>query len=158
MVGNADPKDTTDAEMALRARLRIDPEALEEEFLACPADIAYLGALHARAIGEQLRAEGKAKRIRGLVYVQTRQRLIDAHGKATEAHIEAEVDQDKRVVLADAEEIDAQVTLTKAKADFAAVMAKRDMLVQMGATYRAEMERDPAIARERRELRAARRG
>jgi hypothetical protein len=154
--GEAGGVDSAELELKLRARLRVNPEALDEEFTQCPTDVAYLGGVHARAIGEHLRAKGKAKRIRGLVFIQKRQELVDKHGKATEEHIKAAVEQDPRVLLADGEEIDAEVAREKAKADFAAVMAKKDMLVQLGATYRAEMERDPSIARDRREGRAAR--
>lgn len=139
--------------LALRARLRVDPNALDEEFVACPADIAYLGALHARAIGDQLRAKGRAKRVRAFVRIEKRKALIAANGKTTVDEVDAEVELDARVEAADEDEIVAEVELTTAKANFAAVMAKKDMIVQMGATMRAEMERDPVIVRDRREAR-----
>lgn len=150
--------DAAAAEADLRERLRLEPLALEEEFIRCPADIAYMGAIHARAIGVQLRAKSAAKRVRGIVFMQCRQKLIKECGKATEEMIKAEVEQDLRVQAADSDEITAEVGLAQAKANFTAIVAKKDMLVQMGATARAEMERDPMIARERRGARDVRGG
>lgn len=132
-------------EAGLRERLKIEPLALEEEFLRCPADIAYIAALHGRAIEELNRAKVYARKIKGLVYNAHRQQMLDASLKPTEGQIEARLDQDERWIQAQLEEGAAENVAATARGNLNAIMAKKDMLVQMGATQRAEMEREPMI-------------
>jgi hypothetical protein len=149
-------------ERDLRDRLRIDPSALEDEFVRCPGDIAYIAGLHAKAMGVHLIAKIRQKRLRALLTAEARQALINLGSKATVAEVEAAVDSDIRWIEAQVEEDTANVLREDAKGKLLAAVAKRDMIIQMGANFRAEMQRDPSIrdsihgqrqiARERREL------
>lgn len=140
-----------DLELELRARLSIDPSALDDEFLACPMDTAHLGRKLSEAIKAHLKAKKAAKRIRALVGVEVRAtKRIDGKPLGVDA-VKDEVELDPRVDAADAAEIEAEATRERAKTDFEAVRAKRDMLVQLGAARRAEWESDPVVRAQRRE-------
>jgi hypothetical protein len=134
-----------DAEIALRERIAVEPLALEEEFVNCPASIAWASARYAHALGVHLHARSRAKRLRGLLTLEHRQSLRDSGSKATVDEVAAAVDCDPRWVEADAAETNADVMRELAKGQLTALLAKRDMLVQLGASRRAEMERDPVI-------------
>lgn len=134
-----------EAEIALRERIAIEPLALEEEFIACPSSIAWVAGRHARALGAHLHAKARAKRIRGLLTIEHRTALRDAGSKATVDEVAASVDRDQRWIEAEAAENNADVMRELAKGQLTSIVAKRDMLVQMGANHRAEMERDPVI-------------
>lgn len=164
-------------EADLRDRLKIDPMALEHEFIRCPSDIAYLAAKHARAIGDDLRSEAKRKKLWGLLLIQARedldaandsaQRLADATAakeghkpkdakiRITESMVEAQAQQLSAWREATENEIDSKVAREIARGNLLAVLAKKDMLVQMGANARAEMERDPSIRNDRRASRGS---
>jgi hypothetical protein len=131
-------------ELDLRERLKVEPMALEEEFIRCPGDIAYMGAKSSRALALHLHARTHAKRLRGLLMVEHRQRLVNLGGKTTVGEVDAAVDSDPRWLRAKVAEDNADALREKAKGDFSAIMAKRDMLMQMGASVRAEMQFDPS--------------
>lgn len=136
---------TLEAENELRDRLKITPEALEEEFVAIPGDIAYIAGRHARASTNHLLAKVRTARLRALLTAEARQKLMDLGSKATVNEVEAAVDSDDRWVSAQVDEIEAAAMVAVEKGALLAIVAKRDMLVQLGANHRAEMERDPSI-------------
>ncbi len=139
----------------LRDRLAIDPENLEQEFCSCAPNIAYIGALRARAIDEHLVAKAGAKRARATAYMKHREKLQNAHGAgrggATEAMITAAVDLDETVQEAEDQEISAEVSREELRTMLDAALAKRDSLIQVGSTRRAEMQLDPSIREAHRE-------
>ena len=142
---------SVDLELALRARISIDPSALDEEFQECPMNTAHIGAKLADATREHLRAKKAARRARALVGVEIRAtKKIDGKPLGVDA-VRDEVELDSRVDAADAAEIDAEAALARAKTDFEAVRTKRDMLVQLGAARRAEWESDPTTRMSRRD-------
>lgn len=142
---------SVDLELALRARISIDPSALDEEFQECPVNTVYLGAKLADATREHLRAKKAARRARALVGVEVRAaKRIDGKPLGVDA-VRDEVELDPRVDAADAAEIDAEAALARAKTDFEAIRTKRDMLVQLGAARRAEWESDPTTRMSRRD-------
>lgn len=140
-----------DLELDLRARLSIDPNALDAEFLACPMDTAHLGWKLAEAIKAHLKAKKAARKARALVSVVKRAEMT-VNGKApTVDAVRDAVELAPEVDAADAAEIEAEAARERAKTDFEAVRAKRDMLVQLGAARRAEWESDPVVRAQRRE-------
>lgn len=142
-------------EVDLRDRLRIEPAALEEEFVRCSGDIAYVAGKHARAIHAHLVARVRAKRMHALLTVEHRQRLSAKNTKVTVGEVDAFVDMDPRWIEVKLEEDTAEALREDAKGKLMAVLAKKDMLVQMGANQRAEMERDPSIRNRMQGARAA---
>lgn len=137
-------------EMDLRARIEINPAALEDEFISCGANIAYAAGRHARAVAASLRAQARSKRLRALLHADARGWLISRGiKKPTVADIDARVEIDPRYLEAKAAEDNAEAFELLTKGNLTALVAKKDMLVQMGANYRAEAERDPYIRSER---------
>lgn len=156
-------------EARLRDAVRLEPLALEEEFVRIPSDIAYWTSRHARAIGAHLRATARKKRLWGLLRVQAQRELeeeelerctikVSHDGKVegpakppkkykdpTVDAIDARVESYPEWRTATDDEADAEVERERLKGAVLALIAKRDMLVQMGANHRAEMERDPVI-------------
>lgn len=137
-----------------REMLRVDPEALNDEFYRCPNDIAYLTAVHARAIGQHLRAKARTKRLHGLLRLKAREELAAAgSAKPNESVVDARVEAMPEYQEAQATEFEADVAREAAKGRVLAIMCKRDMLVQLGANRRQELERDPVIRDRMRALR-----
>jgi hypothetical protein len=133
----------------LRDAVRIEPMAIEEEFVRMPGDLAYWNEQYAQATSRYLRTKAEAARLDGKLRKAARQKLLDANVKPTESQVEAEV-----VGSVEHEEmterlIETEVDALRLKGVVDAIRTKRDMLIQVGAHLRAEMERDPAI-RERR--------
>jgi hypothetical protein len=138
-------------EQAIRERVRVDPNALDDDLERCAPDIAYLGARHARATLAYGRARIGAKKIRALAYVRAKQAALAEYGSsrggATADLVEAMTDQDPDYLAAAELEIQAEAVLALAKSNLDAARARKDMLVQCAATRRAEMERDAYVVR-----------
>ena len=132
-------------EARLRNAARIEPTCLDEEFIRLPGDIAFWTARHAAAIGHSLRAEGYRKKLRALLLIEHRETMIQHGFKPTESQVDSKTECDDRYQEAVAAEITCEVERERLKGAVNALMAKRDMLVQMGANHRAEMERDPVV-------------
>jgi hypothetical protein len=172
-------------EANLRDAIRVEPLALEEEFVRTPGDLAYWTARHAVSIGVHLRAKARAKKLRALLFLEAREvpeappeaeaptandvaaatgadpetaKAVAEAGKkakaaakpkapprATEKDADSRVELDPRWQDAQEAEIAAEVEREKMKGAVAALVAKKDMLVQLGANQRAELERDPVI-------------
>lgn len=150
--------DTLELEAELYNRLKIDPMDLEREFINCAANIAYLGAQHGAALRDNLRAKIRVKKLWALLLIQAREDLeptspkLGPDGKfsktskgPTVGEVEAHASQMPAWGQAQEEDTESEVALAIAKTNLTAMLAKRDMLVQMGANVRAEMERDPTI-------------
>ena len=133
----------------LREAVKIEPMAIEEEFIRMPADLAYWGEQYAQATNAHLQQKASFARLEAKLRRAARQKLIDAGVKPTESQVEAEV-----VGSIEHEEgldalNDAETHALRLKGVVEAIRTKRDMLIQIGAHLRAEMERDPMV-RERR--------
>ncbi len=171
-----EPRATADQVLALRARLRIDPLALQDEFLRIAVDISYFAGLHGVAVENELRAESRAKKLRALYEMEAREALADDLDRAqarenklaenekrkpdnvrgrgvTEGMIKAWVDSKPEWFDVEMDVADSARRAIEAKGNMSAVMAKRDALIQLGATERAEMERDPSIREKARSVR-----
>jgi hypothetical protein len=134
------------AEAYLKDCVRIEPLALEEEFVRLPADLAYWNDRYSEAykyhlerkiIREQLGAELSSKIRDGLeVAKKTRVTIAEVDG---ELLLNPEYQQARaKEVAADAERVRLYGVLD-------ALRSKRDMLISLGAHIRAEMQHDPMI-------------
>lgn len=142
--------DAIETELRMREAMRLNPLELEEVFVRLPAEIAWVSAQYAHAIGAHLRAKARAKRLRGLLEIRVREELEDAGVKGggkrpTESMVDARVEQLPEWQEAQEEEIAADVAREVARGRLSAIMAKKDSAVQLGAAHRAELERDPVI-------------
>ena len=131
-------------ELAIRDRLRVDPSSLDDDLARCAGDIAYAGSRQARATLQQGRAKIRAKKTRAIVYLQCKETATDTYGArgATVDVINALVDQDPRYLAAAEDEVVADATLTVAKTNVQAALARKDMVVQVASSLRAEIARD----------------
>lgn len=123
----------------LKESVGITPEALTEEFIRVPSDLAYWGERYAEAVGVALRAYYGRKaayaesllRIKGIAKINAE--------KLTEADAAARAEIDPVYHQACLDEVEAEAQKVACKARFDAVVAKKDMIVSIGATQRAEM-------------------
>jgi hypothetical protein len=134
-----------EAEIELRDMLVTDPEKIVQSFTEMPSQIAWAATRHAQAVRTHLRTKARARRLRGLLEIQAREELRQFYPKPTESQVAARTEQDARWVVAQEEEIEAEVSRELTKGLLEAARCKRDMLISIGATLRAELERDPVI-------------
>ena len=123
---------------AITEAAAIVPEAIHEEYVRLPVDMATWNHRHAGAQRRAMITKSNLDYVRSIVYLATRERLRALDPKATEAMIAAAVEQDDRVRSAVADDIDAQVHAIRTRGELDALRAKRDMLVSLGAGLRAE--------------------
>ncbi len=123
----------------LKQSVAITPEALQEEFTRVPSDMAYWGERFAEATGRAL----KAYHARKMAYAEALLRIKGvaklSGNKLTEADAAAQAEVDPAYQLAVLEEAEAEAGKVAAKTRFDSVVAKKDMVVSIGATQRAEM-------------------
>jgi len=128
----------------------INPDRLQEEYLAVPGDMSFFCGLYADAVECHLAAK------RGLEFVESalrnKHRSYAVSGKRqTEGELDALVAGEAEYRQA-REELDAaEVIKRRVGGVIAAIEAKRDMLISLGADVRREREWAPSInERERR--------
>ena len=153
------------AELAqyLKDCVRIEPLALEEEFVRMPADLAYWNERYAKAVRAHLTAKIEVDRVRATTRQVMRIRLTNpenahllAGGKITEAMLESFITSDGDVRRVEDAEIEAEAKKIRLHGIIEAIRTKRDMLISLGANMRAEMQNDPMIKNEQREAREQR--
>ena len=125
--------------------LASDPTSLDRDFLRLPGLLAYHAACSARAMGAHLRAKAHAERLFGLLQLEQRERMLAEGLRPTESQVAARALVDPRMIAAHEEEIRTAVEHQARKGVVGSLQAKRDMLIQLGAQRRAEMEHDPII-------------
>lgn len=121
----------------------INPLDLNTDFRKLPALVARYNELYSIALRKHLRAKAKLKHTHASVYL----RLREGHsgGKVTETSLKAMVEIDKSYAAALDLAIVAEVDKERLWGVLEALRAKRDSLISMGATMRAEMQGDPAL-------------
>lgn len=154
-------------EADFRERLITDPDALEREFIEMPGQIAYAAGRYSRALNRHLRAKIAVKKLWGLLLMAAREELESANdsaqrleddlaakenrkakdvkSKVTESVVDSRAQQYPRWADVQREEADTDALRELAKGQLAAIMAKKDMVVQLGAARRSELERDPVL-------------
>jgi hypothetical protein len=135
-----------DVDEYLYESVRIEPLALEEEFVRMSADLAYWNQRYAAAVREHLTSKIAIERTASHLRIIHRERLTAENPKPpTESMVEAAVNTDEQMDKARAALIDAEVEKVRLAGVLDAVRTKRDMLVSLGAHVRAEMQADPSI-------------
>ncbi len=163
-----------DVEDYLLQSVDIEPLALEEEFIRLPPDLAYWNHQFADAVREYSRSKFLREQTAARLHTELREEIMYAAKEAaktaiedgatkssvkvkspTIADIEAAVLTNEEYVEAREREIEAEANKARLYGIVDAVRTKRDMLVQMGANRRAEMQGDPSIRQEARGAREA---
>lgn len=142
-----------DPVLYLKQCVEIVPEAIHEEYVRLPADLAYWNAQYADAQRAFLLAKVEADILERELYPVLRVEL-EATGKVTEKMIES-------ALASSAAWKESKVRVAEAEAEKArlygvldAVRTKRDMLVSLGAHLRAEMDGSPQLRDESRHFSA----
>ena len=123
----------------------IVPEAIQEEYVRIPADLAYFNQRYADAYREYSHAKVGLARLEGLLRIKHREDLLASGVKVTESQVDASVQGDASYQDAQDRFVDADVARVRSQGVVDAVRAKREMLVSVGAHLRAEMGGDPSI-------------
>lgn len=132
----------SEEERAVRDAVTIVPEALEEEFVRLPGDLAYWNAKHADAVRDHLTAKAHYETVRARAAIAIR---ASSEKKPTEAAIQELLDVDDAVVGSRTALIETEVAKVRLAGRCEAIRAKRDALISIGAGIRAEMQGDPSI-------------
>lgn len=122
-----------------RESVEITPEALNEEFARIPADMAYWGERYAEATQDALRSYAARKLAHAKAFLQVKHYAATTGTKITETEATSKVEVDSAYQAAVLAEVEAESAKLLAKTRFEAISAKRDMIISLGATQRAEM-------------------
>jgi hypothetical protein len=162
---------------------RIEPTALEEEFVRLPSDLAYWNERYSRAFKAFLCAKIDFERAEARAHIECRETLmIEAVGKAAEVTVSTTeepkgkkapvvkvkaptVDDINAATMEHPDLVKAREALLNAEVEkvrlfgvLDAVRAKREMIVSLGAHIRAEMQGDPSLREQSLGARRAREG
>lgn len=124
--------------------VQIYPEAIQEEYVRMPSDLAYWAERYAKALRVYLGSKLDLDRSRARLRVACRLDL-EVQGKVTESMVESAVDQHPEMEVARLNYIEAEVEKVRISGLLDAIRTKKDMLVSLGAHVRTEMERDPLL-------------
>lgn len=119
----------------------IEPEALEEEFVRMPADLARWNQLYAEALGRHMEAKAKVDRVYARTFIKLKGAASDDDSpkRRTETDIKSAVELDVGYRAAQDELVTALVEKTRLYGVVDAIRAKRDALISIGAGRRAEL-------------------
>lgn len=139
----------TDPTNYLRECVRIEPMALEEEFVRVPADLAYWNEEYSKIYQFWLERKMIREQVQAMVQTECREHLeiTKKGGKPTVGEVENEMILDTRYQQAKSKEIQAESEKVRLAGVLDALRSKRDMLISLGAHMRAEMQNDPMIRR-----------
>jgi len=124
--------------------VKLEPTALEEEFVRYTGDFAYWGEKFACAKQEESLAKLSRDTTAADLDVGAREAL-SGEKKPTEAAVAAWVSKHPAMQAAEKEVIAATFSVDRVRAIWEALRAKRDMLVGLGAQQRAEMQHEPTV-------------
>lgn len=134
-----------EVEEHLKEALEIDDQDLKTEFSRTPGDIAYWNARYGDAIQVALESEEARQRLEAELGLEYRERFSGEGKKITEETIKAAVRSDERYRLARRAEMEAEAEKWRARGYALAILAKKDMLMSLGAMVRDELRGDPVV-------------
>jgi len=120
--------------------VKIEPLALEEEFVRLPSDLAYWNNRYAEVYRYwQERKHIKETMAHTLGAFFREQLSVTSKGRVTVAEVEEQVTLSEDFKQARAKELHGEVEKIRVQGVCEALRAKKDMLVSLGAHMRAEM-------------------
>jgi len=140
-----------DLEEYRRACVRIEPMAIQEEYVRVPSDLAFWSESHANLYREWQLAKFDREKEWGFALERSRAMLHSEGvknargGGPTVDQVEARAVSDETYAVAKRNELFLEAETKRLYGMVDAVRTKRDMLVSLGAHIRAEMEHDPMI-------------
>lgn len=124
-----------------REALELNPDDLQTEFTRWSATFAWIATRLADEEGRLTRAQLATKRAKAIVAKD----LASQKPKPSDELIKQLVVLEPDVQTAEEREIEAQRAYSRMKGLVEAMRGKKDMVVQMGARTRAEMDREPSL-------------
>ena len=146
----------TEVEDYLVASVQIEPMAMQEEYVRIAPDLAYWNDRYAKVLKSFQIAKLEVETTEARLYIQQRNAMLDEGKKPTEAQINTAVTIDPELREVKMELIMAEVEKVRIAGVCDAVRTKRDMLVSLGATMRAEYASEPSIRAQARDVRRVR--
>jgi len=133
-----------------RMVLAIDEAQLSDELRDYPSKLAWWATKLARAQGELLRSKLGTAKLRASYFKTIESKSAASGSKITVAQMDAKLDSIPELIAAAEEDIQAEVQRDHLKGVLAGLTAKRDCLIQIASTARAEMQREPSVSDHRR--------
>lgn len=124
---------------------KIEPVALDEEFIRLPGDLARWGEVFADAVKELLAAKRCLATVDADLFRTHKMSKPPDGSKPTEKYVEACVDGAPTHIAAQERLDEAEYQKSRAWGVLDAIRAKREMLVSLGANHRSEMQYGPTI-------------
>lgn len=149
-----------DIEKYLSECVRIEPLALEEEFVRLPSDLSFWNQRYSEVYRYWLQCKIEVGEVKARVQLEERDRLENAaKGKrVTIGEVEDALVLNAEYQKAKMREITVEAEKVRLWGVLDALRSKRDMLISLGAHIRAEMSNDPLIRQQARIEREVERG
>jgi hypothetical protein len=135
---------TEDLDLYAKRVTAIDPVMLRDEYIRLPADLASWNARQALAQEAFMEADLALDRTEARLSIEWREGMTADNAKVTEGTVKERVRCDQKYVDARMAVIEAEVELARVKGVVQAILAKKEMLISLGAHVRAELN-DPKI-------------
>lgn len=116
------------------------PSSVAVQFASVGGETAFIAMQFATAHQDYLVAEAEYKRVRAKAYLMKREQSLASGTKLTENHLDALLDADDGVFAARMVFVTAEATRERWKGALEAIRAKRDSLVGLAASARAELQ------------------
>ena len=147
----------------LKDCVTLEPTAISEEYARVAADLAYWNEQYARAYKKFLQAKLNRERVEARTHLELKEKLKassdDSKRKGpTVDDLKAAVSSNPEVMAAQEAEVLAEAEKVSLYGAVDAVRAKRDMVTQLGAQFRIEMQNDPVLREQSLGHRRAREG
>lgn len=126
--------------------VRIEPLALQEEFIRLPADYSYWNEQYRQSLERHLLAKAERERVWAGRYIVESERTHPTTGKpVTVDYAKANIEIDAEYQQTVADSIAAEAAMAHARGVLEAIRTKRECLISLGATQRQELEHDPLV-------------
>ena len=128
-----------------RAKHTINPEQIDMEFMRLPGDLAYLGKCYAEASEILRELELKLEVYEARTGMAIREAKTMLGERVTNDTVASKMKSSADWQALREQIIEAEANKLRAKIDLDAMIAKKDMLISLGAYMRAQASGDPSI-------------
>jgi len=129
----------------LEEDLFVNRSDLNSEFMKQPERFAFYATCYELASIKVQQHENALKRLYALIDHEKRAELMNAGVKVTEKMIENSVVTDDRYLAFQEETVEAQKQCSVLKVAMLSMIQRKDMLIQLGSAFRAEMQADLSV-------------
>lgn len=134
-----------DTKKYLEESIDINEARLNDEFIKMPAAIAYWANEHANKVADYQHAKLNKDQTYARLFTKYHAKLLDEKERPTEKKVDAAIELDHEMYQAQVALLTAEREKNHVAGIMEAVRTKRDMLVSLGANYRAELQGDPSL-------------